>query len=226
MPSVANIAAQNLQRRITTGEFALGSTLPSQRELADSLGISRASLREAISTLEALGLVRSQAGRGVFVTYGARPEPADLPRAGGALTPQALYELRYTLEPAWCSLAAARISSAEIDELERIEAAMEAALRVADLVGASERDLEFHIRLAEMSGSQGLVAAAHQFRDLIAHCLRLPFANASAIWAPADEHKRILAALTAGDPALAAEAMRAHLDAAANRVGVKFSRPA
>ena len=68
MPSLSNVAAQNIQRLIANGTYASGKTLPSQRDLAETLGISRACLREAISMLEALGLVRSHAGKGVFVT--------------------------------------------------------------------------------------------------------------------------------------------------------------
>ena len=70
MPSLSNVAAQNLQRLIANGTYAVGKTLPSQRDLAETLGISRACLREAISMLEALGLVRSHPGKGVFVTAG------------------------------------------------------------------------------------------------------------------------------------------------------------
>ena len=66
MPSLSNVAAQNIQRLIANGTYASGKTLPSQRDLAETLGISRACLREAISMLEALGLVRSHAGKGVF----------------------------------------------------------------------------------------------------------------------------------------------------------------
>lgn len=222
MASVSSIAAQTLQRRITTGEFARGSALPSQRELADSLGISRASLREAISTLEALGMVRSQAGKGVFVTWGARPDLEHLPVGPAAMQPDALFEFRYVVEPAWAALAACRTGPAERDALEQCQLAMDNALKAGDLVSASEFDLQFHLKLAGLSGNPALLGVAGQFREQIAHSLRLPFANAENIWAPADEHHAILAAITAGDSAAARRAMRAHLDAAANRVGIHF----
>lgn len=222
MPSVSSIAAQTLQRRITSGEFALGSTLPSQRDLADSLGISRASLREAISTLEALGLVRSQAGKGVYVTWGAKPAADAMPDGPSAMPPQTLFEFRLAVEPAWAELAARRAGAAECAALEVTQRAMEEALHAGDLVMASELDLQFHLQLAELSGNPLLAATANQFRDKIAHSLRLPFANVKSVWAPVDEHRAVLDAIAAGDGRAAAAAMRSHLASAATRVGIEF----
>lgn len=225
MPSVSSIAAQSLQRRITSGEMPLGSALPSQRELADSLGISRASLREAISTLEALGLVRSQAGKGVYVTWGGKPDTEHLPLGPSAMPPEALFEFRYALEPAWTSLATRRITADERQTLESCQQAMENALHAGDLVTASELDLQFHMTLASLSGNPALAAVAIQFNGQIAHSLRLPFANAANIWAPADEHRAILAEIATGNSAAAGQAMRTHLSAAAARVGIHFVKP-
>lgn len=224
MPSVASIAAQTLQRRITAGEFPQGSPLPSQRELAESLGISRASLREAVSTLEALGMVRAQAGKGVFVAWGAGPAPGEEPRGHSTMSPQALFEFRLAVEPAWAALAARRMGPEARQQLEAIQAAMEAALQVGDLVMASEWDLQFHLALAEACGNPALQTVASQFREQIAHCLRLPFAKPGSIWEPADEHRQILAAT--GDGPAAGAAMRAHLLTAASRVGLQLAPPA
>lgn len=222
MPSIANVAAQALQRRIIDGEFPAGSALPSQRELAEQLSISRASLREAISTLEALGLVRSQPSKGVFVTAGKQPDPAHLPRGTASMTPQALFEFRAVLEPAWTALAARRIDATGRERLEAIQRGMEDALKVCDLVMASDWDLQFHLCLADLSGNAGLASVAAQFRDQIGHSLRLPFSNPSGIWEPADEHRHIIDAILAGDAAAAEAAMRAHLSAAARRAGITF----
>lgn len=220
MPSIANLAAQALQRRIVNREFPKGSALPSQRELAEQLSISRASLREAISTLEALGLVRSQPGKGVFVTAGSRPDPAHPPRGIANMTPQALIEFRAALEPAWASLAARHIDSEGLARIEAIQDCMEHALESCDLVMAADWDLQFHLLLAELCGNAGLASIALQFSEQIGHSLRLPFSDPGGVWAPADEHRHIIAALSAGDAAAAAAAMRAHLSAAARRVGI------
>jgi len=220
MPSIANLAAQALQRRIIDREFPNGSALPSQRELAEQLSISRASLREAISTLEALGLVRTQPGKGVFVTAGSRRDPAHPPRGIANMTPQALIEFRAVLEPAWASLAARHIDAEGLAQLEAIQTGMEHALKACDLVMAADWDLQFHLLLAELCGNPGLASIANQFSEQIGHSLRLPFSDPARVWEPADEHRRIIAAISAGDTAAAGAAMRAHLSAAARRVGI------
>jgi len=220
MPSVSSIAAQTLQRRILGGEFAFGTLLPSQRSLSDSLGISRASLREAVSMLEALGLVRSQPGKGVFVTFGGKPDPASLPIGPSAMPPQALFEFRLVLEPSVAGLAAQRAGQGGRASLAEIQDQMETALAAGDLVMASEWDLQFHLALFRLSGNAGLAAVASQFHEQIAHSLRLPFANRNDVWAPADEHRAVLAAVLGGDSAGATRSMRDHLIAAAGRVGL------
>lgn len=225
MPSIANIAAQALQRRITNGEFAAGAALPSQRELADQLAISRASLREAISTLEALGLVRSQPGKGVFVTAGSQRDAAQPLRGTASMTPQALIEFRAALEPAWAALAAQRIDDDGRARLAAIQAGMEEALKVGDLVMASDWDLQFHMLLAELCGNPGLIEIAHQFREQIGHSLRLPFSRSASIWEPADEHRLIIDAILAGDAPRATAAMHAHLGGASRRIGIDYRPP-
>src|SRR6478752_1314730 len=64
---VPQSAARLIQDMIQNGELAAGDKIPSQREFSTKLGISRASLREALLTLETLGLIKTEAGRGTFV---------------------------------------------------------------------------------------------------------------------------------------------------------------
>ena len=228
MPSVSNIAAQTLQRQIFSSHYPAGTALPPQRELSESLGISRASLREAISMLEALGLLRSHPGKGVFVTAGTRPSPKDLPAGPNAMPPAAIYQLRYVVEPANASLAAHGASGAGATKLAPLQtslAAMHAALSSCDLVTAADEDLQFHLTIAALSGNGGLLAIAEQFKAQLAFSLRLPFADRQHIWQTFDEHQLILDAIVAGDAAGARRAMQQHLLAAANRVGLSFVLP-
>jgi GntR family transcriptional repressor for pyruvate dehydrogenase complex len=225
MPSVSNIAAQTLQRQIFANHYKAGEALPPQRELSESLGISRASLREAISMLEALGLLRSRPGKGVFVTAGARPSPDDLPAGPSAMPLAAIYQLRYVVEPAGAGLAAKAASTADLSALLDIQSGMKTALSTCDLVMAAEADLRFHLAVAELSGNPALFSIAEQFKAQLAFSLRLPFADRENIWQPADEHQAIAEAIVAGDAATASRAMQDHLLAAANRVGISFTQP-
>jgi GntR family transcriptional repressor for pyruvate dehydrogenase complex len=225
MPSVSNIAAQTLQRQILSSHYPAGTALPPQRDLSELLGISRASLREAITMLEALGMLRSRPGKGVFVTAGTRPSANDLPAGPNAMSPADIYQLRYVIEPANASLSAQNRSDSDLQLLRANLSAMEAALSTCDLVTAAEEDLLFHQLIAGLSGNSGLQTIIEQFKGQLAFSLRLPFADRTHIWQTADEHRAIVDAIQAGNPALARNAMQQHLQAAAYRVGISFTQP-
>ena len=236
--SMPNIAAQTLQRQILSGTYRSGEMLPSQRELAESMGISRASLREALSMLEALGFIRSVPGKGTLVAerqdarvtppqvlMGADGEAGNAGNAVSALDLAAIFQLRYTLESAAAALAARHITPHATPRLWGLQARFEDALKNLDLVSASHADLEFHQLVAELSGNAAFTQVVRQFEQPISHSLRVPFADRERIWAPAIEHRAIAAAISAGDVEGARHAMQAHLANAAARVGLVFTPP-
>lgn len=225
MPSVSNIAAQTLQRRIHESHYPPGSALPGQRELSESLGISRTSLREAISTLEALGLLRSIPGKGVFVTGRAQIEQTELPLGPNAMPPDAIFQMRFVIEPANAALSARCRDEQGLAALTQCMDEMRRALSNSDLVGAADCDLRFHLAISELSGNPALAAITQHFQAQLAYSLRLPFADRGRIWQPADEHQDILAAIAAGDPDQARLAMQQHLISSAGRVGIQFVQP-
>lgn len=230
--SMPNIAAQTLQRQILSGTYRPGEMLPSQRELSESMGISRASLREALSMLEALGFIRSVPGKGTLVAERqagrVTPPPSPAPAAGAAAPDMELaatFQLRYALEPAAAAFAARHINAHATPRLWGIQARFEDALKNLDLVSASHADLEFHQLIAELSGNPGFVQVVRQFENPISHSLRVPFADPERIWAPAAEHRAIAAAISAGDAEAARGAMQQHLVNAAARVGLTLVPP-
>ncbi|MCP5311812.1 MAG: FadR family transcriptional regulator [Zoogloeaceae bacterium] len=221
MTTLSNNAAQMLQQQIIDGRLGSGSMLPGQRALAASMGISRASLREAISMLEALGMVRSQPGKGVIVTSGkARPE-SELPAGPASVPATEVFEFREVIEPAAAAMAAQRMAPRDASRLWSLHAELEQAIAHGDLVGASEADLAFHLLVSEMSGNQPMQQAALQFRPHLAYSLRLPFADHTRIGETAAEHQRITLAITSGNPEAARAAMLAHLHHSADRAGLR-----
>jgi GntR family transcriptional regulator, transcriptional repressor for pyruvate dehydrogenase complex len=224
MTKLSNFAAQTLQRHIHEGTYPPGAPLPSQRELSAALGISRASLREAVSTLEALGLVHAQPGRGVYVTGGAMAAN-DNRRVAPMADPRAAFQFRGIVEPAAAALTARHANPHVIDVLAATQTRMEDALRALDLVEASQADLDFHLALADASGNALLASAIRALEAPIAHSLRLPFADPAGVWAPADEHRAVLAAITARDAQGAQAAMQTHLARAAARIGLVLELP-
>lgn len=228
MHSIPSSLAQTLQQRILCGDYPPGSRLPPQRELAESLGVSRASLREALAVLETLGLVDILPSRGVVVRGPASAERMHRPFATpalGTLSPRQLIELRLVLEPGWTALAATRMHAAGLRHLQWLQQQLAHALERNDLLSAAEADLHFHLLLAQFSGNPGLMAMAGQLEHAIGHSLRLPFARNGADDHPAHEHDAIVQAIAAGDAAASAEAMRAHLLSAARRSGIDLSAP-
>ncbi|NUU04658.1 FadR/GntR family transcriptional regulator [Herbaspirillum robiniae] len=229
--SMPNIAAQTLQRQILSGTYQPGEMLPSQRELSESMGISRASLREALSMLEALGFIRSVPGKGTLVAERqagrVAPPPLQVAAEGDAagLELAAIFQLRYVLEPASAALAARNLTPQATPRLWGIQARFEEALKNLDLVSASHADLEFHQLIAELSGNPGFAQVVRQFESPISHSLRVPFADRERIWAPAIEHRSVAAAISAGDAEGARRAMQQHLVNAAARVGLEFALP-
>lgn len=224
MPSLANVAAQNLQRLIADGTYPVGGALPSQRELSETLGISRACLREAISMLEALGLVRSHPGKGVFVTAGSARAAGDIPANTMNMRPEAIFQFRFVLEPAGACMAAADLKNSA-EPLREVQSNLEAALHRFDLVMAAEWDMEFHRRIAQLSGNEAFISVLQQFETQVAYSLQLPFANPGNIWEPADEHLAVIDAIAKHEPAAARTAMQTHLLRAAARVGIRFYQP-
>ena len=225
MPRLSSIAAQTLQRQIHEGRYKYGDSLPGQRELSATLGLSRAALREAISTLEALGLVHSQPGKGVYVTAG-KPRAANAVPAGPmAMLPQDIFQFRAIVEPAAAALAARKADAAGCAAFEAIQLRMEQALHALDLVAASEADLEFHLALASYSANPMLTSVIHSLEGPIGYSLRLPFADPDGIWATADEHRELIAALHRNDAAAAHAAMTQHLMRASARIGITFVTP-
>ena len=204
-------------------------SVPPQRELARQLGISRASLREALSMLEALGLVEIQPGKGVRIngphSGRARMHRAYATPALGTLSPRQLIELRLVLEPGWAALAAVRADDSGLRQLQWTQSQLAHALARSDLLAAADADLQFHLLLAQLSGNPGLVAMARQLELAISHSLRLPFAWGGADDQPVREHDAIVQAVCAGDAPGAAGAMRAHLLSAARRSGIDLDTP-
>jgi GntR family transcriptional repressor for pyruvate dehydrogenase complex len=225
MPRLSNIAVRTLQRQIREGYFASGAMLPGQRALAASLGISRTALREAVSTLEALGLLHSQPGKGVFVTAGQHRDPAELPEGPFNAEPHEVFQFRAVVEPGAAALAAQLATASDIARLEAIQRDMELALEADDLVAASESDLAFHISIADISGNPMLAAVIRSLESPIAWSLRLPFAETDSAWVPATEHRAVLDAVSARDSAAAHAAMRRHIVSAAWRIGIDLQLP-
>ena len=204
--------AEQITALIESGEFKPGRQLPSERDLAQALGVSRPTVREALIALEVAGLVEVKVGVGAFVR--------DAVKAGRSL-PEAdhsaleIMQARTLVEPELAALAARRITEEGRVELAGIVEAMRG--QTARREWSQDSDRALHLLIAEHCGNQalreialtlwrgreeGLSAAFHR------HLSRRP-ALLDRIMA---DHDGIAAAIAAGDPDRARSTMAAHLD--------------
>jgi GntR family transcriptional repressor for pyruvate dehydrogenase complex len=203
--------AEQLRALIAAGEFPLGSRLPPERDLAAQLGVSRPSVREALIALEVEGLVEVRMGSGVYVTA---TETAPVPRAvSEAIGPFDIMSARLLLETELVALAA-RASTPAL--AKRLRAAIKG---MEDDIGRGvmplRGDREFHLTLAEASGNAALVRIVTDLFDErnnpLFEQLGRHFENAKSWRLAVAEHRAVVKAVAAGDPAAARRAMQTHL---------------
>lgn len=225
--AVPEVALQAIRKLIIEQGFGPGDALPSQRDLALQLGVSRASLREALSSLSALGVVSVQPGKGVFVQAQSPSEPADVawPFTAQA-TPVDIFQLRYALEGFAAGLAAVTLTTDELDILQDNVEAMRKVLKAGDFDAAARLDFEFHQRILLASGNQAMVSILAARADVFLESQKLPFIRPERAMETWQEHRKILRALARRASATAQKAMHEHVRNAALRTGIAFTAPA
>ena len=195
--------------QIAQGYFAVGSRLPSERQLAQTYGVSRPTIREAIIALELDGLVEVKKGSGVYVVN-------RLPKGGQAnetdIGPFELLEARRAIEGEACALAAPHIDADALAELDALVTEMEDA---SDIAVSEAADRRFHVAIARASGNSAMVAAVEMLWDARARSpqyrLLSDKAHNAGVTPRPDEHVMILDALRSRDADAARTAMRSHL---------------
>ncbi|PZU42368.1 MAG: GntR family transcriptional regulator [Arsenicicoccus sp.] len=203
---------EHLLRLLRLGTFPPGAKLPAERELAESLRVSRTTLREVLAELQEAGYVTVSRGR----YGGTHVSPAPPARAGqGALDAaevEDLLTLRMIVEPAAAGLAAQReLAGPEQERL--VAAAKECA--AAGVEQYRPFDARFHLTLAELGGSPSLAGVVADVRDRVNAMLdQIPLIPPNLVHS-SDQHEAVVAAVLAGRPAAAQEAMREHLEGTA-----------
>jgi GntR family transcriptional repressor for pyruvate dehydrogenase complex len=210
---VSDRIAQQILKYISTEGVKPGDRLPSERDLAALLGVSRPSVREAVKALEAQGRLRVRHGQGVFVA--SQPAGQDLRAALGQqdLTPDELFLMREVLEVPAAGWAA---SAGDGERITAMAAALDdlnlaAAATPPDVVLVQELDAAFHMRIVEATGNRFLCQTLGVLQGLLASGVQstsmIPGRTARA----RTEHERILDAVRRGDSVAARNAARRHI---------------
>jgi GntR family uxuAB operon transcriptional repressor len=212
--------ARQLSALIASGEFVPGQRLPAERELAAQLGVSRPSVREALIALEIEGKVEVRVGSGVFVT--AQPPvaaPVTLQEGEG---PFELIKARSVVEGETAACAAHDADADDLEEIRQTVAAMERAH--AEGQGSDAGDRSFHLAIAQATHNGPLVSVVQMLwdhgRGAVWRQMEKHFETAELRDATLKDHRAVLEAIEARDPAGARMAMRRHLA----RVGREFTK--
>ncbi len=204
--------ADQLRMLIREGEYPLGTRLPAERELAQQLGVSRPSVREALIALEVEGLVEVRSGSGVHVR--SRETPASARRVGpGAFGLFEIFRARELVEGEIAALVARDASPALLDALETALAHMESGIAAGAM--PIEGDRRFHLSIAGATDNGPLLRTVAELYDMRNSPLFERFGEhfeSADSWRTAiAEHRAIVAALAAHDPDAARAAMHRHL---------------
>lgn len=199
--------------RLILKKLQPGDKLPSERELAEALGVSRGSIRDAIRSLELLGLVEPRQGAGTIVrevTADALVNPLANMLVRQREQVVELLDFRKMLEPPLAGRAATHASSEEISELEEILERQEAKLNKGNL--AIGEDSDFHYTVALASGNTIVLKLLDVLMDMLRDTRERSLQLAGRPQKSLAGHKRILAAIKRRDAEAATAAMRRHIE--------------
>lgn len=208
-PRMYRLVGDRIEQLIHERGLGPGARLPAERELAATLGVSRASLREAFVALEIGGLIEVRGGSGVYVT-GARLGTMADPETGPG--PFEVLAARRMIE---AEVAAKAARNATDSDLDAILASMLDMERTYDNPASHEAaDRSFHLALARAAGNSAMLAVVEYLwnqRGAMAHRLKQHYRTEELGKATLADHRAIFSAVAAGDEAGARQAMRSHL---------------
>jgi GntR family transcriptional repressor for pyruvate dehydrogenase complex len=209
------IAAQ-IEKLLHDEQLRPGDRLPSERDMAALLGVSRASLREAVRTLEARGRLHVRHGQGVFVAAPVSERALHAALGDTEHDLNELFAMREVLEVPAAGWAAEKISRVQLRELRSILTELDRTFEQAspDFVQLASLDAAFHLGIAEAAGNRFLRQTSHVLHHILLSGMETTLLIPGRREKSRGEHARILAALTAGDPAAARNAARAHIRSA------------
>jgi DNA-binding FadR family transcriptional regulator len=200
--------ADQLRQHIQRGEFPVGSKLPTERDLAQKLGVSRPSVREALIALEVEGLIEVRMSAGIFVV--ARESSRRVESGHGPLE---TIRARQVLESELAATAAGVASPGLIDGLSAALRGMREDIDRGVMPIAGDR--EFHLGIAQASDNSVLLSVVTQLFDERYGALFKRFGThfeRERTWrAAVQEHQAVLDAIAARDPIAARVAMQTHL---------------
>jgi len=221
--------AEQLRQLMASGEFAVGSRLPAERDLAAQLGVSRPSVREALIALEVEGMIEVRTGSGIYVqSMGSPHHKNSLPvsDATSEWGPLEVMSARIIVEAEVAALAAQNAQKKDL-------LAIRSALKKMKLEAARDEvprwgDEAFHDGIAKACGNSVLLDTVQRFwqsrNSPLFERLGDYFEHPASWQAAITEHQAVLEAIEARDSGLARRAMQKHIKQAYKRYSASWCR--
>jgi GntR family transcriptional regulator, transcriptional repressor for pyruvate dehydrogenase complex len=213
------VARQLLDHLLNSRDIAVGERLPSERALAETFGVGRSAVREALKSLSLLGLLEIRQGDGTYLRNDTSTLLPQVIQWGLLLDRQSITDLmdaRRAVEVGLAELAALRRTDEDLrlvgEQLRGLEASID------DPPAWVSYDVGFHLQIARAAHSASLADVLFRLRTLLDASIRHNQAQNTDNQAKYHEHERIFEAVRDGDAAAAAAAMREHMDRVARRL--------
>ena len=203
---------QQVHQLIRDGVLAPGDRLPPERELAQQLNVSRASVREAMRLLDISGLVEVRPGAGTFITEDtveAIIQAFSSMNTSEAASASDVFEMRLLLEPHVVSLAADRATEADIRRMNETLDSQEDDIAAGGT--GVEFDSQFHYAIADATKNSALMAVTQAISDILSQSREPSLQSPERSRLSLQSHRRILASIEGGQSEEAARAMIEHI---------------
>ena len=210
--------ARALLDYILSGHVGAGEKLPSERQLSESLGVSRSVVREGIKSLGLLGLIEFRHGGGTYLRSAESdllPQVIEWGLLLGERRVSDLIEARQELEEIVTKFAATRRTEEQLAEIKRNLEAMKAAKTTDEFVTA---DVAFHLSVAAASNNGALSNMHTSIAALLRVWIHRVMDAAESFDPSYQEHVPVYEAIARGDVAAASAAAKAHMDGASARL--------
>lgn len=217
---LSDVAYAKIFGRISSGEYVVGSRLPTENELAELLSVSRPIVREALARLRDDGIVVSRRGSGTYVRRAPEPEQSRMAPLSSIADMRRCLEFRISFEGETAWHAARRQGGGGRDRLVQAMERLEAALREDKI--PIEDDYAFHLAVAVCTGNRFFEGVMAEMRDSIMTGMEITrsfglLRTREALAEVHLEHRAIFDAIQSSEPDAARAAMRRHLENAMKR---------
>ena len=220
--SLTDSVYEGILAGVVDGGFPVGNRLPSELELCESFGASRPIIREVLARLRAQGIIESRKGSGSYVLRRTTTTVQISEDVASMAEIEACYDFRISLEGECAYFAALNRDDDDIDAMTEVVEAFCSAMHDSTRGGISD-DFQFHLKIAEathniffVNAFQSINSRVHLAIDISRRLTATPLNIRRRTLV--GEHRSVLDAIVAGNPAKARREMRRHVTNSKNRV--------